>query len=186
MQIQQKLALRQTSKIKMKKVLLSVAVAAVGAAVLKNRQKIFGALGVSALAIVAPAHAVMSEQAVRVYASAMQQAANSKNINQVARLISDDAVISLNRQGRGSSTLTKSNYLDLLQKSWAEASNYRYEIEVSDIVITADQARAQVSTMETWIKDGKPTTIRTSSRATLGINNNNAVLLRSVTQVTVN
>lgn len=169
------------------KLALATATAVMGAALVKNRHKILAAVGASSLlAVVMPAHANMSEQAVRVYASAMQQAANSQNINQMARLISDDAIISLNRQGRGTSTLNKTSYLDFLQKSWAESNNYRYEITVSDIVLAGNQATAQVTTTETWVKDNRPVTIRTSSRATLGINNNNAVLLRSVTQVTVN
>ena len=175
----------KTSKTKLGKKALTVLAISAGALLFKNRQKLLaGLLAVSAVSAPA-ANAAMSEQAVHVYASAMRQAANSKNINQMARLISDDAVISLTRQGRGSSTLSKSNYLDMLQKSWSEATNYRYEIQISDIVVTGDQARAQVVTTETWVKDSKPITIRTTSRATLGINNNNAVLLRSVTQVTV-
>lgn len=131
-----------------------------------------------------PAHAQMSEQLVMNYAQSMQNAANSQNISQLGRLLSDDVVVSLTRQGRGSSTLDKSGYLDLLQKSWTQASNYRYTISVNDIIITGDTARAQVVTRETWTnKDGKQTVLTTTSRATLGLSGANALLLRSVSQM---
>lgn len=138
------------------------------------------------VASVMPAHAQMSEALVMSYANAMQTAANSQNISQIARLVSEDAVISLTRQGKGSTTLDKSGYLDLLQKSWTQVQNYRYSISIDNIVITGDTARASVVTKETWTKDGKTHTIITTSKATLGVANNNALLLRSVAQVTVN
>lgn len=143
-------------------------------------------LALPLVASVVPAHAQMSESLVMAYASAMQSAANSQNISQIARLVSDDAVISLTRQGKGSTTLDKSGYLDLLQKSWTQADNYRYTISVDNIVITGDTARATVVTKETWTKGGQARTLITTSKATLGVSKNNALLLRSVSQVTVN
>ena len=47
--------------------------------------------------------ATMTESLVQNYASAMKSSANSKNINQVARLVSDDALISLSRKGKTTS-----------------------------------------------------------------------------------
>lgn len=155
---------------------------------IKQKRKLAHAValaGVVATTMSAPAHAEITQSLVNGYASAMQTAANSQNIGQIAKLLSDDAVVSLTRQGKGTTTLDKSAYLDLLQKGWTQASNYRYTISVNDIVITGDTAKAQVVTVETWVKDGKTTKLTTTARATLGLSGNNAVLLRSVAQVAV-
>lgn len=141
-----------------------------------------GALGVQSL-ITAPAYAI-SESDIAQYATNMSSAANGQNIAQISRLIADDAIISLSRNGKTTS-LDKEGYLQLLQRSWAKASNYRYRIDVTNVVVTGNQARAQVVTTETWTQDGKPVTIKTASRATLSQVGSNAVLLRSVAQVTV-
>lgn len=133
--------------------------------------------------VVAPAYAI-SESSVQGFASAMNSAANNQNIGQISRLIDDEAVISLTRQGK-TTTLDKNAYLQLLQKSWAGASNYRYNINISDIVVSGNQARAVVITTETWEKDGKKTTFRSTSRTTLSQSGSNAILLRAVSQITV-
>lgn len=153
----------------------------------KYRHKLKGALA-SSLVLISPvvAEAAISEHSVYAYASSIKNAANNRNIGQIARLISDDAIISLSRQGRGTATLSKSDYLQLLQKSWTNSTAYRFDVEVRDVLITGDQARAQIITTETWTQDGKPFTIVTTSRATLGLSGKNTVLLRSVSQVTVN
>lgn len=172
------------------KMALSVAIAGLaGVCYVKQKRKAFGVLAVSAIGagalIASPAYAQISQQQVMAYAAAMQTAANNQNIGQIARLLSDDVVVSLSRQGKGTTTLDKSAYLDLLQRSWTQATGYRYSIAISDVVITGDTARAQVITQETWVKDGKTTTLTTNSRATLGLSGDNAVLLRSVSQVAV-
>ncbi len=164
-----------------------LAAAALVGATYKYRHKLKGALA-SSLVLASPmiAEAAISEQSVYAYANSIKTAANTRNIGQIARLISDDAIISLSRQGRGTTTLSKSDYLQLLQKGWTNSSTYRFDIEVRDVLITGDQARAQIITTETWTQNGKPMTIMTSSRATLGLSGKNTVLLRSVSQVTVN
>lgn len=137
----------------------------------------------STVAIQAAA-APMTEGLVKSYASAMKSAANSQNINQVARLVSEDALISLSRKGK-STSLDKDAYLRLLQNSWNQTSNYRYDISVDNIVITGSQAKANVNTVESWVKDGKNVSFVTSSRVTLTLSTGNAVLLRAVSQVTI-
>lgn len=127
----------------------------------------------------------MTESMVQNYAVAMKQAANSKNINQVAKLVSDDALISLSRKGKITS-LDKSAYLNLLQNSWQQATSYHYDIQISNVVTTADQAKADVKTTETWVKNGQKTTFVTQSRATLVAGEKGAVLLRAVSQATIN
>ena len=69
------------------------------------------ATGASVVAVNAQA-ATMSEGLVQNYASSMKTAANNKNISQVSRLVSDDALISLSRKGKTTS-LDKDAYLKL-------------------------------------------------------------------------
>lgn len=129
--------------------------------------------------------ATMSQSLVQNYASSMKTAANNKSISQVARLVSDDALISLSRKGK-STSLDKDAYLKLLQDSWNQTSNYRYDISIDNIVITGDQAKANVNTTESWVKDGNNVSFVTTSRVTLTLSTGNAVLLRAVSQVTIN
>lgn len=130
------------------------------------------------------AQAVINEAAVQNYAAQMKQAANSKNVSKVSSLVADEALISLSRRGKTTS-LDKSAYLKLLQDSWSKSSNYSYDISISNIVISGEQAKADVKTVETWVRDGQQRTMSTTSRATLKSDNNNAVLLRAVSQVTI-
>ena len=141
---------------------------------------------VAAITVAAPAQAaVMTESLVQNYASSMKAAANSKNIAQVAKLVSDDALISMSRKGK-STSLDKDAYLKLLQSSWNQTSNYQYDISIDNIVTTGSQAKANVNTVESWVKDGKKVSFVTSSRVTLTLSTGNAVLLRAVSQVTIN
>ena len=139
---------------------------------------------VSTVSISAQA-ATMTEALVQNYASAMKSSANSRNVSQVARLVSDDALISLSRKGK-STSLDKDAYLKLLQNSWNDTSNYRYDISVDNIVITGEQAKANVTTNESWVKDGQTVSFVTTSRVTLALSTGNAVLLRAVSQITIN
>lgn len=129
--------------------------------------------------------ATMTEDLVQNYVAAMKSSANNKSINQVARLVSDDALISLSRKGK-STSLDKDAYLKLLQNSWNDTSNYRYDISVDNVVITGNQAKANVTTNESWVKDGRNVSFVTTSRVTLTLSTGNAVLLRAVSQVAIN
>ena len=129
--------------------------------------------------------ATMTEDLVQNYAAAMKASANSQNVNQVSRLVSDDALISLSRKGK-STSLDKDAYLKLLQNSWNDTSNYRYDISVDNVVITGAQAKANVTTNESWVKDGQKVSFVTTSRVTLTLSTGNAVLLRAVSQVAIN
>lgn len=129
--------------------------------------------------------ATMTEGLVQSYAAAMKSSANNKSVNQVASLVSDDALISLSRKGK-STSLDKEAYLKLLQSSWNDTSNYRYDISVDNVVITGNQAKANVTTNESWVKDGRNVSFVTTSRVTLTLATGNAVLLRAVSQVAIN
>lgn len=144
---------------------------------------IVGSVLLGTTVMTAPAYA-MSESAVQRFASHLNSAANAQNIGMVSRVIDDNAVISLTRKG-STITLDKNGYLQLLQKSWAGASDYRYDIHITDIVITGNQARANVITTESWMKDGRRITFKARSRATLSYVGGNAMLLRAVSHVTV-
>ncbi|MGY8856516.1 MAG: hypothetical protein ACKVLO_03860 [Pseudomonadales bacterium] len=119
--------------------------------------------------------ATMTEDLVQNYAAAMKASANSQSINQVSRLVSDDALISLSRKGK-STSLDKDAYLKLLQNSWNDTSNYRYDISVDNVV----------TTNESWVKNGQQVSFVTTSRVTLTLSTGNAVLLRAVSQVAIN
>lgn len=141
-------------------------------------------VAVTAMSVSAQA-ATMTEALVQNYASAMKTSANNKNINQVSSLVSDDALISLSRKGK-STSLDKDAYLKLLQDSWNGTSNYRYDIKIDNVVITGSQAKANVTTNESWVKDGQNVSFITNSRVTLTLSTGNALLLRAVSQVTIN
>lgn len=141
-------------------------------------------VAIASVATINAQAATMTEDLVQNYVAAMKTAANSKNINQVARLVSDDALISLSRKGK-STSLDKNAYLKLLQTGWNQTSNYRYEINIDNVVTTGSQAKANVTTSESWVKDGKNVSFVTNSRVTLTVATGNAVLLRAVSQVTI-
>lgn len=138
--------------------------------------------GISLMTSTAQA-AAPSEADVNQYAAAMRQAANSKNISGVSQLIDDDAIIVINRNGQAN--LSKDAYLKLLQKSWQSSNNYRYDIDVQDVIIVGNEAKATIKTVERFEKDGKPMVYTTISRTTLSLVNNNATLLKAVSQVTI-
>ena len=142
-------------------------------------------LAVASTVSISAQAADMTEALVQNYVAAMKSSANSKNVNQVSRLVSDDALISLSRKGK-STSLDKDAYLKLLQNSWNDTSNYRYDISVDNIVITGSQAKASVTTNESWVKNGQQVSFVTTSRVTLTLSTGNAVLLRAVSQVAIN
>ncbi|MBP2281159.1 hypothetical protein RCH20_001527 [Psychrobacter sp. PL15] len=141
-------------------------------------------VAIASTASISAQAAPMTQGAVQSYATAMKSAANSQNISQVASLVSDDALISLSRKGK-STSLDKDAYLKLLQNSWNQTSNYRYDITIDNIVITGVQAKANVTTNESWVKEGRNVSFVTTSRVTLTSPTGNAVLLRAVSQVTI-
>lgn len=138
----------------------------------------------TAITYVSTAQAAIDKNQVNQYAQNMRQAANNQNIGKIADLVSDDAIISLSGNGERTS-LDKNGYLKLLQRSWNKTSNYKYSIQISNIVIIDDdKASAKVTTKESYLKNGKPFQFVTKSDAKFSLSNNNVVLLRSVAQVT--
>ncbi len=138
----------------------------------------------TAITYMSSAQAAINKNQVNQYAQNMRQAANSQNIGRIAELVSDDAIISLSGNGKKTS-LNKNGYLKLLQRNWNKTSNYKYTIQISNIVIIDDEkASAKVTTKESYLKNGKSFELITKSDAKFSLNNNKVVLLRSVAQVT--
>lgn len=129
-------------------------------------------------------HAVMTEAKVSQFANAMTVAANAKNVNLVANLIDDKALISISRKGQ-TGTLDKSAYLNLLQSNWTKSSNYHYRIEIHNVLITGSQAKADITTTETLTEKGKTLTLITQSRATFYETPTGATLGRAISQLTI-
>ena len=100
------------------------------ALMIKGASVVTVAAAISAVAVQAQA-ANMTDSLVESYAAAMKAAANSQDINRVANLVSDDALISLSRRGKTTS-LNKEGYLNLLQSSWNQTSNYQYDIKIKN------------------------------------------------------
>lgn len=142
-----------------------------------------GALLVSTF-LATPANAEITEANVQQFASQLSQAANQKNVGRIAQLVDDGVLISLSRNGK-STTLDKASYLRLLQSNWSKSSNYHYDISINNVVIAGNQAKADIQTVETLINNGKPERLVTQSRATFGVANSNTMLLRAVSQLTI-
>lgn len=124
------------------------------------------------------ANAQVSENMVQNYAAQMQSAAKSKDINKIAAFISDDALISIQKDGTNAS-LDKAGYLALLKQSFGQP-NHRFEMDIDDIVVFDGGARAQVLTRESWGGGG----LDTKARATFSQQGNKAVITRLIIQAT--
>lgn len=118
------------------------------------------------------------------YTQKMQQAANAQNIGQIARLIDDDAAITLSR-GAMSVSLDKTSYLKLLQKNWTKASDYSFSMSAEQITTADNRTRVQFLIQERWKNDGKDVQMTTDARATLEHNGKYLVLTRLVSDVSV-
>ncbi|WP_315042569.1 hypothetical protein ACGTJS_08650 [Faucicola mancuniensis] len=139
------------------------------------------AISLSAMNI---SHAEITNSDIQRFASQMNQAANSKSISTVNRLVSDDALISISRRGR-TSTLDKANYLNLLQTNWARATQYHYNIQINNMISTGKQAKADIITVETITEDKRTLKLITTSRATFSETPNGVVLTRAISNLTI-
>lgn len=130
------------------------------------------------------AQAVINEAQLQQFSAAMTAAANAKNINQISRLVADDALISVSRKGK-TSTLNKSTYLNLLQNNWSKATQYRYSMDISNVVHVGEQAKADVVTTEIIVEPTQSIRLVTTSRATLSEIDNRIVLSRAISQLAI-
>ena len=145
--------------------------------------KIALAIGL-AVAVNNTANAALSEKDVQAFEGRMMAAANAKSMTRVSNLIADDALISISRNGR-TSTLDKAGYLKLLQSNWSKTQQYNYTISINNVLLSGNQAKADVMTSEVVNENGKTMRLVTSSRATFNDSGNGAVLSRSISQLTI-
>lgn len=143
-----------------------------------------GLLGATMMLGMATANAQISEADIQQFAQSLSQAANQKNVGKIAQLVDDGVLISLSRNGK-TTTLNKDSYLRLLQDNWSRTSNYHYNITITNVIIAGNQAKADVQTVETLTENGKPERLITSSRATFSAPDSGAMLLRAVSQLTI-
>lgn len=136
------------------------------------------------VASMSTAQAQISEADIQQFANALSQAANQKNVGRIAQLVDNNVLISLSRNGK-TTTLNKDSYLRLLQDNWSKTSNYHYQINISNVIIAGNQAKADIQTIETLTENGKPERLITSSRATFSAPDSGAMLLRAVSQLTI-
>ncbi|MFW2178098.1 MULTISPECIES: hypothetical protein [unclassified Moraxella] len=135
-----------------------------------------------ALPMMAQADVNMAD--IQDFATRMSVAANSKSIQQVSKLVADDALVSVSRKGK-TSTLNKTSYLNLLQNNWSKASNYNYQVEINNVVVAGNQAKADVVTIEMLTEQGQAISLVTTSRATFKQESTGVVLTRAISQLAI-
>ncbi len=151
--------------------------------ILSFKKLVISAL-MAGLAYIPCAQAAISDGELQQFVVNMTAAANAKSINQVSRLVADDALISVTRKGK-TSTLNKSTYLNLLQNNWSKALQYRYSMNVSNLVNVGDQAKADVTTTELITESNQTLRLVTTSRATFSEDNGHVVLSRAISQLVI-
>ena len=81
--------------------------------------------------------------------------------------------------------MDKTSYLSLLQNNWSKASQYRYDIAVTNVVMMGNQAKADVVTTEVLTENGVSMRLVTTSRTTFTETANGLVLSRAICQLTI-
>lgn len=142
------------------------------------------ALLIASIALPFSAQATISESELQQFVAQMTGAANAKNINQVSRLVADDALISVSRKGK-TSTLNKSMYLNLLQNNWSKAITYRYSMSLSNVVTVGNQVKADIVTTEFITEKNQVVQLVTTSRATLAEAGSGVVLSRAISELAI-
>lgn len=142
------------------------------------------ALLIASIALPFSAQATISEAELQQFVAQMTGAANAKNINQVSRLVADDALISVSRKGK-TSTLNKSMYLNLLQNNWSKAITYRYSMSLSNVVTVGNQVKADIVTTEFITEKNQVVQLVTTSRATLAEAGSGVVLSRAISELAI-
>lgn len=150
----------------------------------KARAALLASVAFGMLANSTMAQAQISENDLTQFVATMTVAANSKNINQIGRLVADDALISVSRKGK-TSTLSKSSYLNLLQNNWSKSTAYHYSMNISNVVFMGNQVKADVVTNEVINEQGHNVRLVTTSRATFSEANNGVVLSRAISQLAI-
>ncbi len=130
------------------------------------------------------ANAEITQRDIDNYGTAMAAAANAKSISRVASLVADDALISVSRKGK-TTTLNKSNYLNLLQNNWSKATRYGYDIQLNNVVSSGNHAKADAITTEVIVENNLTTRLVTTSRITFAESGNSVLLSRAISQLVI-
>ena len=130
------------------------------------------------------ANAEITQRDIDNYGTAMAAAANAKSISRVASLVADDALISVSRKGK-TTTLNKSNYLNLLQNNWSKATRYGYDIQLNNVVFSGNHAKADAITTEVIVENNLTTRLVTTSRITFAESGNSVLLSRAISQLVI-
>lgn len=130
------------------------------------------------------ANAEITQREIDNFGTAMMAAANAKSMSRVSSLIADDALISVSRKGK-TSTLNKSNYLNLLQNNWSKATQYGYDIQINNVVVTGNHAKADAITTEVIVENNVTTRLVTTSRITFTESADTVLLSRAISQLVI-
>ncbi|MBP6340763.1 MAG: hypothetical protein KBA00_00145 [Moraxella sp.] len=143
-----------------------------------------GLVMATSLTVPTLANAEITQRDIDNYGTAMAAAANAKSISRVASLVADDALISVSRKGK-TTTLNKSNYLNLLQNNWSKATRYGYDIQLNNVVISGNHAKADAITTEVIVENNVTTRLVTTSRITFAESGNSVLLSRAISQLVI-
>lgn len=143
-----------------------------------------GLVMATSLTVPTLANAEITQRDIDNYGTAMAAAANAKSISRVASLVADDALISVSRKGK-TTTLNKSNYLNLLQNNWSKATQYGYDIQLNNVVISGNHAKADAITTEVIVENNVTTRLVTTSRITFAESGNLVLLSRAISQLVI-
>lgn len=143
-----------------------------------------GLVMATSLTVPTLANAEITQRDIDNYGAAMASAANAKSISRVASLVADDALISVSRKGK-TTTLNKSNYLNLLQNNWSKATRYGYDIQLNNVVISGNRAKADAITTEVIVENNVTTRLVTTSRITFAESGNSVLLSRAISQLVI-
>lgn len=149
-----------------------------------SKKLLIGLVALGSLAISNLANAEITERDVDNYGTAMMAAANAKSISRVASLVADDALISISRNGK-TTTLNKSNYLNLLQNNWSKATKYGYNIQLDNVVMSGKNTKADAITTEVIVENNVTTRLVTTSRITLTERADSVLLSRAISQLII-
>ncbi|WP_281557730.1 hypothetical protein [Thalassomonas sp. RHCl1] len=101
----------------------------------------------------------LDEESVNNLMENIIEAVHTKNLEQLASSFSDDVkiIMDLPAEFGGKETLTKDQYLELTQESWAMPGDFTYEVLDLNIVLSNNKTSAIVTdkVVETIVLNGK-------------------------------
>lgn len=102
--------------------------------------------------------AELTEESVKELITSVELAANNKNVDGIASVLSDNVEIVLNLSFNGQTQVINSNkedYISLLKQGWSISTNYKYVNKSSDITIDGDKAFVKAVVQEMMTIQGQ-------------------------------